>query len=534
MKKAINIALILYLVAAFVAVYFFFLKWETKTVYGDDLFLFKSYFASESFAEKFEITFSSDKFRPVFGVIFSNVVGWFQNDSHSYFLLNTCIHAINTLLFMLVVNIVLESYLLAFLFSLAFSLSRFFYFFMGQLLVGGMLEGVALSFFLLVLYHTTIVLWRKDLKPEKVSQHLLLGLVFANLCIYSHERYIGTFAFILMVAFYCFWTGNLKKKEAVLVSALAVASVAFNVYVKVGLFHIPFLVGTGKTMIAFSLARSLGFLADGMLSILQINSGPEYLVGIQYAALPLREKMLVITTCLVSVVLPIIAPITGLKKAVITEQNGDPLVLERGGYRPRKLTVLFFLFVLLCLLMIPAVSTIRLEQRWLTGPLSVFMLLLAFSIETVFHQRTKLKYLIIIALACGMLWTNYSYLDIGLKNTYMFDSERTAKLFKDAQDNNIIRKSTKKLYLWAGNRDQNMENGNTWVLDSGYLFRFYGGTEKQIFYADSIFTKTDSTCYFSFPGFDTTTDQIILWAPVLKDLTSEFMKDSLKGFNASK
>ena len=116
----------------------------------------------------------------------------------------------------------------------------------------------------------------------------------------------------------------------------------------------------------------------------------------------------------------------------------------------------------------------------------------------------------------------------------MRNSERIATKFKSAMDVNIIRPDTKKLYLWEKKKDVNLENDVNWTLSRGYFFSFYGTTEKQIIYVDSIYTKTDTSYTTSFPDFDPKTSQIVQLVPELKDITSEYLRDSLKTYVTGK
>ena len=138
---------VLYFLAIYIVVYFFFLNWETKTVYGDDLTVFKRHYAASTFAQQVNIPNSYAKYRPINGVVFNKVIDWCRKDLHADYVFNVGMLAVNTFLLSLILNLILESNLFAFLFSLAFGLSRFFYYPVGQLTMG-VLEGLALAFFL--------------------------------------------------------------------------------------------------------------------------------------------------------------------------------------------------------------------------------------------------------------------------------------------------------------------------------------------------------------------------------------------------
>lgn len=124
-KHKLNVPLI-YFVAFFIAAYFFFLQWETKTVYGDDLFIFNDHYALSSFSDQVNILIPYNKYRPVHGVLFNVLIDVFQKNTHYYYVFNVFVLALNFTVFALIVNLFLKSYFLSFLLGLGFGLSRFF------------------------------------------------------------------------------------------------------------------------------------------------------------------------------------------------------------------------------------------------------------------------------------------------------------------------------------------------------------------------------------------------------------------------
>ncbi len=193
-----------------------------------------------------------------------------------------------------------------------------------------------------------------------------------------------------------------------------------------------------------------------------------------------------------------------------------------------------FLFACLMLCLAPAISTIRLEQRWLTASFSIFMLLFVILLSSIPFKTNVARCSVYAVFIFSVIWVNFTYLHKGISNTYMHSSEMTASQFKQAVDNNVIRPNTKKLYIWEKKRDQNSENGLMWTLAGGYFFKFFSTGEKEMIFVDSTYQKTDSAYVTSFPGFDTSTSQIVLWGPELKEITGEYLRDSLKSFMANK
>jgi hypothetical protein len=103
--------------------------------------------------------------------------------------------------------------------------------------------------------------------------------------------------------------------------------------------------------------------------------------------------------------------------------------------------------------------------------------------------------------------------------------------FKQAITNGTISPNSDQLYIWEKHRNQNDEQGIRWILGDGYLFQFYQNKTKQITFVDSIYDKSHSFTFSSFPNFNKNTGQIIyILNNRIYDLTSDYLQDSLKHF----
>lgn len=528
-KHKLNVPLI-YFVAFFIAAYFFFLQWETKTVYGDDLFIFNDHYALSSFSDQVNILIPYNKYRPVHGVLFNVLIDVFQKNTHYYYVFNVFVLALNFTVFALIVNLFLKSYFLSFLLGLGFGLSRFFLYFINQLLTGGASEGIALFFFLYGLYLVLCTIMPGNLTVRHKYRYLMAGILLANLNIYTLEKYIVVFVFLLFVVVFCQRFLQFTLKQRLALTSLAIVSPLLNVVIKKYAYSMPFFMGTGRTEMKFSASQAMGFMWDALVSVFQVNPAPEYLTGIRFAALPALERKLVYVFIGVVFIIFLVAIIKGYK-ALSSRISNSGVSLLHGLMGNRTFVVLVLLAALFFLSLMPAIATIRLEQRWLTAPFAIFLLMITVVLATLRFKAVVLKYSLVSFIVILLIWINNSYLSAGVKNTYMFDSERTAAYFKKALDSNLVHKTSSTLYLWGKVRDDNYENGMYWVLDSGNFFAFYGGKEKEILFVDSIYTKAGKT---SFPSFDSSKDQIVFyWAGELKDVTDQYLTDSLKALVAS-
>src|SRR6266480_2115991 len=86
---------------------------------------------------------------------------------------------------------------------------------------------------------------------------------------------------------------TLPLKGRIGLMVVVIATLILNVAIK-RFYSLPFFLGTASTDITYSFSSAISYFFDGILSILQINSGPEYLVGIPFSSLSAYKKLLVI------------------------------------------------------------------------------------------------------------------------------------------------------------------------------------------------------------------------------------------------
>ena len=177
----------------------------------------------------------------------------------------------------------------------------------------------------------------------------------------------------------------------------------------------------------------------------------------------------------------------------------------------------FFIFLSLSVVfvffLIPAIVTIRLEQRWLQASFSVFLLMIAVAINGMYANKiTRYSFLSLLTILLLLIDTNY--LSSGGNNTYMMNAERNATKLKTAVDNGTIHAKTIQLYLSEKKKDINNENDINWTLYGGYFFNFYQNKSKQLIFIDSSdLTKTPAI------NFNTDTTQVVTITDKVIDIT---------------
>ena len=515
-----NGLLLLFAVATLVIIYLYFLKWKTNTAYGDDLFIYREYLKLHTFSEKINLPVPNGKYRPLHGMSISFLIELFQKNLNGYYFFNVAIQTINALLFASILNLFLKSPFFALLLGLTVGLSRLFYFNIAQLLNGGALEGLAMVFFLAFLYFLCKAFISNG-GPRQKSKALLASIVFANLSIYTHERYIILFPFIILAVFLSPSLKEINLRTRTILSSAALISLVLNVVIKKSVFSLPFFVGTAGTNIEFSFSSAVSFFFEAILTLFQINSGPEYLVGIPFWALPRLNKILALVFAAGTIAIFILYFVQVRNFFQLKQKDGQ------SG---------FFDFLLLSLLgimlLIPATITIRLEQRWLEASFSIFILLVIIALNNLTFKYIRKNYAL-LSFFILFLWTDFNYLSKGGDNFSMSYSAKLASGVKQAIDNGTLSHNTDQLYIWEKLRRENDEQAIWWVLGGGYFFEFYQGKPKQISFADSIYNKAYSFAFSSFPGFNKSTAQIIyLLNNKVYDLSQDYLQDSLKHFVA--
>ena len=490
-------------------------------MYGDDLYIYKNHEGLKSFSDKISIPVVFDKYRPIHGLGMHFLIELFHKHTGGYYAFNVAVQVANTFLFAFIVNLFVRSYLLSLLAGLIVGLSRFAYFNITQLLNGGALEGLAMSFFLVTIFFLIKSSIGDGIIKER-RRNVLLSILFANAAMYTHERYIVLLPFIaLMVLLYPGFR-QLGSKRKMIVCILSLVSILVNVVLKKIIYGMPFFVGTAGTNISFSFSSALSFFADAVLSVFQFNKGPEYLVGIKFTDLPFFDKILV-AVFFTGVIATLVIFIRDTKNAFAS----------RNTERINQFWLFVFLLILFGLCLVPAVVTIRLEQRWLQASYAilVFALIVAFNNLSFSNgnKRIVLPFFFIL-----LLWIDFNYLKKGANNIYITYSQKMATEFERAINNGIIRPGINNIYIWEKQRDANSERAINWDLAEGYFFEFYQKQHKNVFYIDSNYLNKDTINDTTLKRFNASTDQVINLENGIIDITNDYLQRSPKYFSHSK
>jgi hypothetical protein len=516
MQKKPDYLFLLALIVTPVLIYLYFLHWKTHVIYGDDVSIFLYQTGLHNLGDKIDMDVAFQKFRPVRGLAVQLLITLFKKNVGYYYLFNIGIQTINTFIFARILNLFLRSRWLSLGCGLIIGISRLSFFNITQLFNGGALEGLAISFFLLSLFFIVNVFARDDLDANGKTRSIVLGILFANLAMYTHERYIVLFPFIVLAILAYPGLKELAGRQRMALIVGSVASVLLNVAIKKWLCSIPFFVGTAGTTLSFSFFAVLSFFRDAVLSIIEVNTGPGYLVGISFSYLPFFDKLLVVLL-VCSILTVTVLWLKGIGKAYRVKEND----------RQSPVYLLILLGSLFLLFLAPAVLSIRLEQRWLQASFAIFILMGVIVLSDWQIKHKYIKRSAIVLIMALFIITDHHYLSQGGQYLYMAYSEDLALRFKEAMDQGKIRPDTRKLYIWEKQRDLNGENAIRWDLGNGGIFEIYQGKAKELMFTDSPYDRSFSFPPRPFPGLDHSTKQILYLNDSINDITGYFGKDSL-------
>lgn len=500
----------------FGAAYFYFVNSQTLTIYGDDLYSYREQAENTGIADIIAFGKNCFKFRPVMGIVTYFEVRSFGKSLFDFFLFNVAIQALIAVLFTAIVNLFLRSVLLSALLGLMAGLSRFAFYNITQIMCGGPMEGVALVLFLAALYNITVYLtYNSDTRRKSQFQYMVRAIIFANLAVYTHERYMVLFPVIILFVFFHPLENKLSLRQKVAACFFSAASLFANFAIKEYVYHYRFLLGTGTSSLTqdFNFKKQLGYLGDALASIVQFNSGPEYLIGVAYNHTEAWHQALVV---LVMVLL------CALLSWYIFS-NVRRHVKNTPGFSS-SLKLILCLLVLFFATLAPAVSTLEVEQRWLQAPLLLFVLAVVVAFVNIRTKHPNRKKFLFIFFVLGFMVSDYNYMHKMISHFWMKGCEWEAFCYKDLILNGHLGKEVNTVYYLEEKKDPIHEIQMSWLLADGYFFVFYVGQGKTITYIDSTkFTDPEQLKYMI--DFDPKTQQIVTMKNQIVIVTDEVLKE---------
>jgi hypothetical protein len=515
-KKNITSLLILFGLS-FVVTLVYFTSSETATIYGDDLGFYMTAHGRNGLGALFAHLYGDGKFRPVSGILNNINLLVFDKNLHNYFLFNVFVQSLTICTFSRTINLFVKNTFLSWLLALLLGLSRFAHYNISQIYNGGSMEGLGVFLFTLALYFIFKYMLDENATPQRSIRYLAWAMVFANLDVYVHERYIVVLPFIALLVLFYPLRNRLAIKQKLTIASIAIAGVGLNFLLKLYVSHSQFFVGTGGDgSMTFDIDRMLGFFQDAVLSIVQYNSGEQGWSGTNFAAQNIFHQIIAFITIEFILLILVLFFITAPKPDK-TDQK------ETEGAKSRYIVISLFVLMLFCL--IPAVSTIRVEQRWLQAPLATLLLILFYAFYNIRTKFKVAKYAVFGVFVLYFFVSDYYYYVGYRKSSYWGGAEGTATNYKEACFNGTIRKQTKTLYILVGNRVHFPSGALLWDLVDGLFFDYYQGSKKKIIILDFDMYK-DKTQLPYIVALNKETEQVIEWNGIwLVDVTDKVLNE---------
>lgn len=363
-KHPINQIIIIFLLLSLASLWRFY-PLMTESFHSDDLDYYLRFLNGECGTRASEIlnTACMDKFRPIAAAIvllFFNLVG---PDIIYYYVLNIFLLGASATIFFLIAFNLSRSFITSFLLALLVATSRFSAYQVTQVI--GPVEGLALLLFLGIIY-CVIQGSHKDSSPNYYSW---LSLFLCFLLIHNHERYIVV-AFWMVIAF--IYLPAYRNLSIVNLSSIILGCFLIPVlYVayKTLALNSSFLMGTGGAPLDLNLDTKIIHLKQALLTLSGFNSGEQYLVAAPASEFEIFPFWLLSWFIAISYLL---LAFVGIRNNIKPNQSLMDL-LQRLRW-----PILFF--ILAIFLIAPAISTIRLEQRWIYSPYILILLIFAWSV----------------------------------------------------------------------------------------------------------------------------------------------------------
>ena len=363
-------------------------------IMGDDIGVFTTVdFGNRALWQEF-LYQGSNRYRPIFELILNLYSRVFGNVYELYFLANIAVNMVlSVAIFFLIKRVTRGNFLFAASGVFLYVLAPFSYYQILQVI--GVLESYSLLFLVLMM-HELLSFWHGK------RLHILSAVLFLTLLIFTHERYVVTAPWCVIIIL-C--SSGTNWKEKIGYSILALMPMCLNIFLKEVVFGSRFMEGTAFEPIEFDVLRIISMFISSLATVVGLNVGPEYLNGFNFFLYPRRLKLL----ALAAVGLAFLLFFAYIVTAIIKEKDKKKRINE--------LKLMFISVSGIGALILCSSVTIRVEMRWLYAPFVVYLMYLMYVVSkvklNVFIRKVKwipfLRYGCMAALLFVTLVINYPY-----------------------------------------------------------------------------------------------------------------------------
>lgn len=441
----------------FLAAAWRFSPWLSSALYGDDLSYFADFLRGGCGTRVSDIltTVCAERFRPIASAFVISEMSLFGTQVALYGVVNGMLLAMAGLVMVATgTRLTKGRWAVALAAALAFVTGRFALYQSTQL--AGPVEGLPLLFSVLSLYCYV----RIDALDSRPFRWALLAVAAAACAALAHERTL-MLAGWLIPAFLLSPTLRAQgaRKLATLIGACIAVPLAYVGY-KTTVLSAPFMVGTGGTHISLDSAMIGGHASDALLSLMGFNSGPQYLVGAAVTAA--WKPAFILASIVASTWIGLLA------LGTISALRGARRWTDRLDAVRWPIVLLGFLTATL----IPALLTIRLEQRWLMIPFAAFMLVPVWASGLFVGRARQLSGAAVVWMCLALVMLD-TLIARHFPNVFMIGSRNVADAVH--QDLAMLSKGSRRpIGLLAGEEHCN------WTLGKGKFFEVYGRDHRDL------------------------------------------------------
>ena len=499
----------LFFLICFAVVCVYFIGIERHTIYGEDIALYFGHFKNKTVWDALNSYAPLGKFRPLPGIINTINLLQFNKNLHTYFLFNIGIQALIVCISTLILDLVLQSFVLSAVIGFLVGLSRFAFYDITKMLTGGSSEGLSMLFFLAFLYFILKFITNKKTADASRYKYILYALLYAILAMYTQERFVILFVYILLITFLYRTAEKSDPKKQLVIGVISVISMALHYLVNTQIAGIDYL---PKNLNNFSFTLGGNSLQDGLLSIIQLNSGDFHRPGVDFTSVPvIHQFMLFVIVNLVAYAVILY----GLQVYRLPE-DGE-------AEKKKKFKDALWLLLLFVLSLIPVAGMAQLDQRWLQAPFTVFILLLCMVYKNI-NTPPVAKYALSILFVIHFFISDYNYLLATNEYAYMDHPEEMASILRNATKSELIRSSTANLFVLENHRTDSVEKELSSALANGDIFSFYQDKSKKIHYIDDK-KFSDKEQLTGLLSLNPATDQVITFDTSIHDITSQVIEE---------
>jgi hypothetical protein len=314
-----------------------------------------AYYSNDTidFFQKVFLNIGANRYRPVFYFFQYLEYDLFGKIYQLWFYFNILV---NILIIIALYNLILKitkSRWIPSAICLIYITCRFSYYNIVQL--NGILEAICLLLLILIINYS-IDFWQK-----KSLKYLIYVILLYSLIIFTHERYVVLIGFLVAIIFL---SDFITFKQKIIYSVLSSSPLLLNIILKLFIFKIPFLVGTGSsTELGFNFNTAVTQYIMSVVNVIGINIGPGYLYGLTFDSPGMTLQYKIVS--LIVTVIPLLIITAFVYLHIICNKNSIS--------KTDEIKKLFLTILLIGLIILSFSVTIRVEQRWIYAPFIVYI-----------------------------------------------------------------------------------------------------------------------------------------------------------------